>query len=201
MQIKLEETFTEVELNLINNSYVGVRLVSVDKGTLEKFSLVYTRNLNRSIDNEECLKLNKEFVNISIKKLVDESKKAHAGEVEAKNSSVSRPTLNKLIRAGFNRSNLLVDERVFLEHEINILGSEGHRTPVGFVQNNGFTLVSGKCNANAFVLTSAVVDLLRLKNNLWKESKRYFDPTIVEYRTPSCGLMTKKARIKHFFQS
>ncbi len=194
MQIKLNEEFSDEELNLINSSYIGVRLISVDKGTLERFSLIYARTSEKSA-------VNKEYINISIRKLIDDSKKTHAAQVEASNPSVTQPTLNKLIRTGFNKSSLLVDEKTFLEHEMNLHGSEGNRTPIGFVQNNGFTLVSGKCGGNAFVVTSAIIELIQYKSRMWKESKKRFDPTIVEYRTPSCGLMIKKARIKHFFQN
>lgn len=163
---------------MIKNSYVGVRLASQTKGTIEKFSLIFIENLDPKI-----IKKSKEFVNISINKLIDDSKQVHMSSSE---KNKSKPTLNKLLRVKFNKFNLLVNEQAFWDHEVNMRGCKGHQTPVGFVQNSGFTLVNGRCSANAFVLTTSILELIEAKKN------------VVAYRTPSCSVI-REARIKHFF--
>lgn len=94
------------------------------------------------------------------------------------------------MRNKFNKNEVLLNESTFLKYHSELIDSKTHKIPIGFVCTNGFTLINGKCGANAFINTKHILDLLNDKNVL--------DKTLLSYKTPSANLF-RTAKINQFF--
>lgn len=184
-QLKLNDQFNDAELDMIEKSFVGVRLSSFGKGDIEKFSHIYEENTEDTKTNQD-----EECVNTSVHKLITESK---SQILETTENSVP---INKLLRAKFNKQSLLLNDDSFFKHELNMIGSEGYRRPIGFAQTSSFSLVSGKCAANAFVLTKSILKMA--KRQAVFDGKKRRDGIIISYRTPSSNSL-RKAKIDGIF--
>jgi hypothetical protein len=191
--------FNESEMRSLLNSYVGVRLFSVGKGTIDKFSLLYdTFGQTKSGEvtsikealNEENVFNSERFV---VNKLINCYRKQAVGELESSGKVTAGANINKLLRRNFNKNELLKNEASFFEMNQELLDSLKYRVPVGFVSNGGYTLVAGGCAANAFILTKHLIDLLSGDRDL-----DYNQRTTVSYKTPSADLI-RHARITGFY--
>ena len=190
-QLKLNSSFTEKELEQIGQSYLGIRLVNFGQGNIERFALVYKPGGELQPKNST--------VQNSINKLVSKSKLEVLNEISNENaksigSPSFKPTLNKLLRRKFNKSNLLIEQTAYEEHETCLLQLDGHQLPIGFVLNSGLTLLNGRCSSNAFVLTKSIYDLIQNKSTIKQ------DPYLVNYKSHSSN-MFKKAKITSFYYS
>ena len=155
------------------------------------------RNVDSNEDDENTLK--DDLINISIKKIVSDSKLKYQSSIKDNApSTTAKPSLNKLLRAKYNKYQLLIDDKAFLEHEINLFDSKKHKMPIGFVQTSGFTLTNGKCSANAFVLTKSIIEMIKLKLFSKQSKCKLYDPSLVTYRSPSSDCL-RKAKIVHFY--
>jgi hypothetical protein len=198
-QLKLNFEFSEEDLNEINSSYIGVRLTNIGRGKIEKFSYIF---LDVPEKEQETSNGNKEIlIKKSINKIVNNSKLQILNEISNEHSkSIGtqsfKPTLNKLLKAKFNKNNILIDSKAFETQETylyDLLNSE-HQSPVGFVLNGGLTLLNGKYSANAFILGKALLNSIRNS-----QAKKYKNLTaMVTYKAPSSNLL-KKAKVNNFF--
>jgi hypothetical protein len=195
----LKLNITESELDLVRNSYVAVRLTSLGKGTIDKYSLIYPaqmslkKNLETEAYNERIVVNNllSEYRENFLKNLVESSQiKLDADEKKSKD------LLNKLLRTKFNKFDLLQNEEMFYKFNVELMDTKTHALPVGFVTESGFTLVNGKYGANAFILTKYFVGLLNDNSDM--KADRIQDRINVTYKIPNSNLY-REARINHFF--
>jgi len=175
----------------LNKSYAAVRLTCLNKGSFEKFSLLYAckpKDINKEKNETE-----KEKNKLAVQKLITE----YQSEFLAKSNVLSEKQSNKqelkkrLKNKHFDKFQLLINEKAFHTFEMELNDSSQHNKPIGFVTTNEFTLVKGTCTANAFVLTKYFLDLLNSNSN------NVQNRAIVNYKIPNCHIL-RQARINHF---
>ena len=181
-QLKLNDQLSDIEMNIIENSFVGIRLSSFGKGDIENFSHIYEEVDKEGNEDKDCL-------HNSIHELITESK-----DKIFKTTEISVP-INKLLRAKFNKQSLLLNDDSFLKHELNMIGSNYNKIPIGFVQTSSFSLVSGKCAANAFVLTKSILNMAKKRVAV---SGKKNNAVLISYRSPSSSML-RKAKIDGIF--
>ena len=179
-------SLSEREIEVASQSYTAVRLVTVGRGTIDKFSLLYAAEKREHRIDEDT--------NANETMVVNSLVKNYRAQVLAKlETSDKKVNINKLLKSRFNKHDLLKEEKAFYKFNLDLIDSKEHRVPVGFVCNSGFTLVTGGCSANAFVLTKYLIETI-LRQNTAHSSQR----TKLLYKTPNSYLY-RSARIVHFF--
>jgi hypothetical protein len=177
--------------NVLNRSYVAVRLTCLNKGRFEKFSLLYANKSHDTSANEE-----KEKNNLAIQKLVAEYKSEFLAKLNNKQENGNGNEIKKRSKnKRFDKFCLLINEEAFQKFEIELNDCNQHEKPIGFVTSNEFTLVKGKCTANAFILTKYLLEVLKTQSkNMKVDDKK---ESIVNFRAPNCNTL-RQARINHF---
>jgi hypothetical protein len=197
----------ENEFNtIIYKSYVGIRLKSIDKGTMDKFSLLFskytptypseteTKNNFKIIINQ----LITNHMNDYLEKFNNQTKDASKNISRNNKNNISNNPINNLIRSKFNKNDILTIESKYNQFELNMFDCKGHKFPVGFIFNNGFSLVDGKYTANGFILTKFIIESIVFSNNNNKAGYQN-DSTIIDYKIPSANHLFKQAKITNFF--
>jgi hypothetical protein len=184
-QLKLNETFNSNEIDLINKSFVCVRLVGQGKGKIEKFSLIY--NYSKSDQKPEQNQNEKQ----AICKLINNLRREKIKNIsEQSNNEIKKATLNKLLKLKFNKNELLMNEKAFETFQSELANKPGHRIPIGYVSESFFTLVNGKYSANAYISVKSLLDIIQLKQN---------STTLLHYRAPSSYNYYKIAKMMNLF--
>lgn len=185
---KLTLDLSQDELNLVNSSYIGVRLTTIGKGKIDKYSLLYKYE-QLSDSNQVKNELNNS--KLVLNKMVEDYKREFLAKID--DNDKNKSNINKLVKHKFNKCDMLVNEDKYLSYEIELNDSKDHKTPIGFVCNSGITLVNGKFSANGFILTKYIVDLINNKN------EKTNSLSLVNYKSPSaCGIF-KTAKINQFY--
>ncbi len=199
-QAKLPKlNLNQSEMSLLLNSYVGVCLTPIGKGTIDTFSLLYGKSKNTpdmQTDDSQDEK-NKEFNGERhvINNLINRHRNQALKKLESSGQVVSGSSINKLLRTNFSKYELLKNETSFFELNKELLDSESHQVPIGFVSHGGYTLVNGGVRANSFILTKYFLDLVNQENSIIIDFNRR---TSITYKTPTTCLL-RNARITHFF--
>ncbi|RMZ95978.1 ribonucleases P MRP subunit POP1 [Brachionus plicatilis] len=169
--------FNISELEKFSDSYIGVRLESVGRGSLDQFSILYDYfEIKRDSEAEKTEQFHLRLVT---NKIIDEYRK----EFVKKNGNDSQITLNKLLRTKFNKFEILKEENWFFKYQMEYKDSEFYKLPLGFVCSSGFSLANGKCSANGLIVTKYLINLLDQKYNQNK-----FDKILLNYKEPNSSL-------------
>ena len=185
-QNSLFHGLNEKEIKELDASYVCVRLIPVDKGKIEKYSLLYFSS-NTSEQNYEIENLNSKR---EVEKLVKIYKNELLSLTEVKTRE-STSTSNKLIQ---DKNNFLLNEVNFHNHQLGLAGISSYKKPIGFVCTSGFSLANGQYSANGFILTKILINLINNETN----SNNHANLTRIDYRTPSANIY-KQAKITQVF--
>lgn len=182
-QLKLDKTFTQDELDMMKKSYIPMRLIGHEKGKIEKFSLLYKYSDKKQVEQDEKEKK-------LIANLISDYRREVMEKLSDKEKENKPATLNKLIKAKFNKYELLRREETFerFTRESNKAGLVNK--PVGFVYSSGFSLVNGKYNANAFVLAKHFVDCIQECNQ---------NLNLINYKAINSSNFFRTAKIINFF--
>jgi hypothetical protein len=140
---------------ILERSYINVRLTAFEKGTVASYSQIYA--LNDTDLNMKELKIDENIDLKSFKKAIKDSQEKFVDK---------------------NELYSLIDENSFqtFQDEMNKTSS---RKLVGFVINSKFTLVNGQCSANATITTKSIIEMILKQQNNAKFRN------IVFYRTPT----------------
>jgi hypothetical protein len=155
---------TNDELMLTKGSYVGVRLIAVEKGSIRDFSLLYSSNKSS---------LNKKLKDQILNRILNKRRSSEIAKIksECSNQNLSPSlTLRRLLKYKFDKTKLLLegsDESLFFEFEMEMKRNDNeHQLPIGFVTTSSFSLVNGMSCANGFILTSNLIDIINNKNSI-----------------------------------
>ncbi|CAF0708528.1 unnamed protein product [Brachionus calyciflorus] len=189
-QLKLSLDLNEDEIKKLELSYIGVRLESIGRGTLDQFSILYDyfdlKDQKEELDENDSELLHLRLVS---NKLIDEYREEFIQKSDLKQDDLK--SFNKLLRSKFNKFEMLKDEKWFIKHSFEYRDSKFYKQPIGFICSNGFSLVSGKCSANGFILTKHLLNLIQNTDKKMKNIQvNYKEPNSPIYRT---------AKINQFF--
>ena len=147
-----------VDLNTdeLSLSYTVVKLTSVCKGSIDKFSLLYPHSNEPLNDLEET--------KMCLNKLIGDYREEFLSKQDNETMK-NKSKINKLIKHKFNKFDILTDENKFYEFESDLADCKEHRAPIGFVFTSGFSLANGKCTANALILTKYLIERINSKLN------------------------------------
>lgn len=172
----LKESIEEFN-DIIENSYINVRLTSYGRGTIDKNSQIYLLNENDlNLKNIEKLEDVIEFK--SFKKLV---------------KNIKHNEIKKISDVENDELKYLANESDFEKYQIEINKNLLKRKLIGFVNNSKLTLVNGKFSANAAIMTKYIIEII-LKQQYFNNKFKYF----VLYRTPT-SIKYKLAKLNYLY--
>lgn len=191
MKLNLGQELSAQEIELIENSYVQVRLGQNQRGCIEKFSLLFASD---AVKDEASLAAKKTSQQRILCELINQhrAKVLQDNGIDLKRATKSdkeqhKVSLNKLIRSKYNKHELLQDESAFLRFHEKLRAAESgpaYQAPIGFVVSSGFTLSNGKYSATGFVLGKHLLAQIKTKfaspPPAQERSSRLF------YRAPNC---------------
>ena len=122
---------------ILNNSYINVRLSAFERGTIATYSQIYAHN------DEE----NVESIDLNVFKQVMSS-------------------LKKIEKSDEKEFYEISDEKFFKLHLDELKKKNPNENLIGFVINSKFSLVNGQCNANAAIRTNFFIDTLLKKADI-----------------------------------
>lgn len=167
----LEKEFNQNELELIEQSFLSIRLSVEGTGRSEKFSLIYLDKKRDELDLKNALQ-----------GLLDDNRKAKLKEKEidldklnkpsAKNQEehkAMRKSLDQLIKADYDKKDLLTNEEAFFGF-MSKLDATSNGKPIGFITNGMFSLRAGRFMSNAFILSKCILDKI-IQSNGQHETK------------------------------
>ena len=172
----LLNALNEAEIKNLDKSFVCVRLTPIDKGKIEKFSLLYNSTTNKQLKNELDDGLHTKLV---VEKLIENYKQDFLANLNEKDKRVK-------LKRKLNANNLLSNEEYFFNQQLELKDTSNHKIPIGIVCNSGFTLLNGKISANGLILTKYFLDSMTENNNI--------NLTRIDFKTPSSNIY-KTAKI------
>jgi hypothetical protein len=191
---RFNELLKDKDLNkdMFNQSYVGVRLLVNGDGKFENYSLLYApggKKQKSKNDHTQQSAIINELVRARRAHVLNKLKEK---KDTIQNESISN--VNKLLRANFNKYDILKDESAFEIYQTHASKKANVSVPIGFVKTAGYTLVKGKCTANGFILFKSLIELISSS----KSSTNSTNFNIILFKTPS-GELFRQARIEKFF--
>jgi len=172
-------SLSESELELLEKSFINVRLLGEGKGNMESFSLIYCYSSKKEFKNSENAKT---LIGKIINDFRQEEVKAIHGEIQQGKKNI---TLNRLLKSRYNKHNLLVRESSFEKYETEIQSQKESQKPIGFIYKSSFTLSNGKISGNGYILAKC---LIKMTNS-----------NLILYNSPSSHNKLKTAKITNIF--
>jgi hypothetical protein len=186
---RFNELLKDLNEDIFNQSYVGVRLVASGGGKFENNSLLYSLGQKQE---EKSQNIQRSAISQLIKVHRTEAiKKLRENNDTNLNESISN--LNKLLRTNFNKYDLLRDESAFETYHIETTKKANLNAPIGFIKTSGYTLFKGKCSANGFILFKSIIELVKSA-----KSKNSTNFNRILFKTPS-GVLFRQAKIENFY--
>ncbi len=170
------------ELELVEKSFIYVRLLGVEKGNMESFSLIYSYSAKKERKDDHAKSI--------IGKIINDHRQEVVNEINEENQQgIKKLTFNRLLKSKYNKYNLLVREKSFEKYETEKQNQKDIQTPIGFICRSNFTLSNGKFSGNGFILTKCLINMIKSEQ---KSNK-------VLYIPPSSHRKFKTAKITNIF--